>query len=294
MVLSTKYYTCFAFNTQNSDLALLERDIHTHLGYKKKENTAVKENTAMSDFRFNENITYQGIGNSSFMRVNACAALHLQLWCLQPSDSTAKKITQYFANIIVKPFALVFDLVANLALAVMKMALLTIVLVGKVIQKCGGAADVQFFDTLDYGVKNLSHHGNHTFSAFVNFATSGMTALFLSVTAGSIVILSSTIVPSFLTYFASAYVISNLLGPKYDLFFRTFEFYHWSYKANEKTCILDQGRVKYLRETCGWTHVRDETLKDTSPAWIQEVSVNYGFTEEKFYVSARWLLFKKG
>jgi hypothetical protein len=176
------------------------------------------------DGRFN--CEYQGIENGLLMRANACASLRLTLWCLRPNGS---KPLQYAAHVLLKPVAAAFDLVVNTALLVMKFVLGHGYFIGRMIHKIYNPNEVEFWRGYRNSLWNIVNQAAHVRDSFY-----------------------------FAFYQTLGGCIANLAGPKYDLFFRESSQFHWQYLiypgANNLSTlsILDSGRVKFIKETCGW------------------------------------------
>lgn len=196
-----------------------------------------------TDFRFNTGIIYQGIANSDVMRANACASLRLQLWALNPSDSENKTFKRVCC-VLVKPFAAVFDLVVNVALGVVKVAMTLFLISMKTIEKAlDSNKNVGFSQILAFSLTNMfTHLRGPIFSSFWN-----------------------------LTYQCLGGFLINILGPEYDLYFRISPHFNWAYKVNRNEVILDVNRVRYLQNTCGWKNVSKKALQTLFPPWGEGV-----------------------
>jgi len=230
-MLHTSYYTYFAPHSEE----LLSHQID------KSHNTFYSPTKPVEDCRFNKNVGYSGIGNCLLMRINACAVLRLHFWCLKPSDSWGKTCVQYAANLVVKPFAALHDAILNTALTVEKCAMVVLIVGYKFVEKAIiPSRDVQFGKATEYAFYNLWCQ--------VDATTTSYAYLICQVTTlGAI----------------------NLLGPKYDPYFRLGDSFNWSYLVNKNELILDRGRIDFLKQQCGWADVPAERFKDMCKPWSQ-------------------------
>lgn len=263
---------------RTADLALAASHIYQHLdmpsvGFSNNE----KFFNHIEDFRFNKNIEYQRIGNSSFMRINACAALRLSLWCIKPEESNLKLFCKHVCFFVLKPFAISFDIAMNTALLVAKIAFIALVAIGKCIQKVS-FSDVQLGFTLDYGGKNITYHLG-TLNTYLGSAIlSGLAFTIIEFVAGaaisSLLATSAAVTTSLAA--GVAYTILTAFGPKYDIFFRVLNFYAWAYEVNDETeLVLDQGKVKYLEEVCGWKDMLENDFKNLASPFLGSSITGY-------------------
>lgn len=234
--MDTSYYTLPAYSTFASD------DFSTvkfHMG----------DLEEYDDRRFLHAKSFQGIGNGTLMRINACFSLRLNLWCLKPQRNAFVAWGAHMAL----PLAASADFVLNIALLVTKVVIGTLICAGKCGQRLYDK-DAQLLNNIAYVGRNLFYQAR--------------------------VISQSS---KYILYEAFASVTANLLGPKYDLYFRSENNFHWAYKLHRgkyqlenvdkhntitvtsTEVILDKGRVNYLRQL-GW-QIKDEDLKQLCPPW---------------------------
>lgn len=244
--------------------------------------------TKIQDFRFNKNVEYQGIGNGTFMRVNACAALRLSLWCIEPEKSNFKRVCKHICFFVLKPAAIAFDTVMNTTLLVAKVTFLLFVTLGRGLQAISCSED-RLAQAFEYGWKNVGYHGSALGTMGASFIFGGIIYGLVGYVAS--VAISALVVTTAATSIAAGitYTIMTALGPKYDIFFRISNFYEWGYFVNDKKdFVLDSGKVEYLQKKCGWSHVSEIDLKVLSSPLL-ETSITK-FHKDKDYLSldAAW------
>ena len=253
-MLHTSYYTkCFDFFDYNI--------LNYHV--EKAHDPSIDRDVA--DFRFNEHIDYQGIGNSDLMRVNACAVLRIHFWCLKPEKTWRWTVVKYVANVLVKPFAALHDLVLNVAFLVAKVVMAILIVIGKLLEKAyDPSKNVELWNATKYSLKNAYCQLEETVIASCIFAM----------------------------YQLATLTTVNLLGPKYDPFFRLGDQYNWSYWVNYDEQIFDDGRVRYLQEKCGWKDVPLQVFKDHYKPWInmQAFKVKYDKTRRPRVYNIVWTI----
>lgn len=257
----TSYYTNFAYRRDgNFDL------VSWHL--EKNRNPSLPNQ--VEDFRFNQNVPYTGVGNCPLMRINACAFLHLHLWAIKPQHSLFQKAFRYVTSLFLKPVTALFDAFANTLLLAMKIALIPLISLGNIFQKLTEKKqDEHFAKSLPYLIKNITEHAGVTLTSIFTF-----------------------------TYQTIASVSINFLGPKYDLYCRLGDNFSWSYWIKDTSkpldekdeLIMDVGRVKYIKEKCGWMDISQHVWKTLCPPLSNPPTANlfYELKENTLHLKANW------
>lgn len=200
--------------------------------------------------------------NSSWMRIHACSLFYITLWCVKPQNSPEIKIAQHLTSILIKPIAACSDACVNTILLAAKVVIAVNDFFVKVIKKCIFLEkDAGFAVSGDYWKATISQLGI-TLKCYLE-----------------VVLQPITILP-------------NIVSPKYDFNF-LFDRYNWSYLVKNKDTdqdeiILDQGKVKYLRERLGWEHVTDEVFKTLLSPGSSAYRIEYSGEDKKLFVTAEW------
>lgn len=244
------------FGRRCSDFSL----IASHICAEKNQ----KFSRPVEDFRFNECVEYKGIGNSRWMRVNACASLRLNLWCIKPSTQWQYKIIQYFVSITVKPFASLADFGINAIFVPLKVGIFAAAFFIKVIHKMyNPQVNIELSNTAYYSYMNI----------FSQLGAAGKSGMYFS-------------------YQVIAALSLNFLGPKCDPFLRWNEGFNWAYWVNDDQLILDANRVKYIKEKCDWQDVPNDVFKTICKPWLwlqqYEISCSEIKGGYKFFMKSRY------
>jgi hypothetical protein len=252
-MIHTDYYTGSSYR-RNSDFSL----VASHICATKLLTAFTKK---VEDFRFNEFVPYIGIGNSSIMRLNACAYLRVNMWCLKPGGTWEKKAIQYLGCVLLKPLAAASDVLLNTALLVIKISMMVGVVTGKSMQKIfSSKKSVDFRNTLKYSARNIGYQ---------------IKALF------------DSCLP--LLYQCFAVLSVNWAGPKIGFKFDSHEQFHWAYFVNQHELVLDTNRVKYMKEKCGWGGLPEETFKTyCQPSKKPSVRISYFENFGTLHFHAEW------
>ncbi|MEI8300076.1 MAG: hypothetical protein WCG10_00495 [Chlamydiota bacterium] len=170
---------------------------------------------------------------TTWKQLHACSALGLTLWCLKPSESPKHKVLQHVVYIVCRPMACILDLGIDLSLSLVKTLIFVDLVVTRLVQ------EIVIYKHLSDSISVVDLSSE--FKLFDN----GLRCF-----AHSLVSIFSQIAEILLTIHFSGPVGGGL----------------WSYSvrnldAKQDEVVLDQGKVKFLREKCGWEHVTDEVLK---------------------------------
>jgi len=199
----------------------------------------------------------------SWMRVRGGASEHLYLWCIKPGpDGTGLSLQQRVAAVVLKPLAAVSDAAINTVLVPLKLALLidrVVILaisffLGIFIPLKAPSYTLTIPQLCDHALKQLGYFGVSLVRVCVQPIGVGIN--FFSPRT------------NFSDFFLS-YLITDAEG--------------------NKEHILDQGRVKYLREHCGWEHVTDERIKSLNLFSNQNYNLHYfERSDGKVCIDAHW------
>ncbi len=232
-LVHTAYYSRELFQTsewRNNDAAD---------GIKSLIFSDLKLKDTWKDFAFNVNTNCQGIENSTFMRLNACALLKLRHWCLHPTDSTTQKVAQYTARIFFSPLAATWDLTANTLLLGLKILAYPVIRLAK---------------DLDSSDRDCLNANIYFQMKMVGDSIKGI----FTACIGSLTWCLAGPQRASQIDMGSLWGYEVLLLEKSDL--------NETSKIEEKI-LLDTNRVRYLREHCGWEDLTDEQLKNMNPSF---------------------------
>jgi len=175
----------------------------------------------------------------SWMRIHAWASSYLYFWCIQPApNGKSPSPVQRYVAVFVKPQGALLDASVDTLLLLIKLALLA-----ERVVTCTAVFFLKSLITVEstQNTSTVRYVFAHTCIQFLFFLQS---CVRLCIQPYNILVnlFSPQIdLPAILVSLSLSYAIKN------------------PYKKRE--IILDQGRVKYLREHCGWEYVTDTTLK---------------------------------
>jgi len=203
----------------------------------------------------------------SWMRLHACASNYLYFWCMRP-DPDRERLDQSVGAIIVKPLAAASDVIVDTLLLQFKLT----VLVDRIIV-CTTLFFLHNFITFkdDPCALTMKGAGFYTLEQ-LDYCFSSWSNLFVQ----------------------PINLIANLFSPTFDVS-ASAGMLQYAYEIitpkKETEAILDQGRVKYLREHCGWKDVTDEMLISLGQVAHNRFNLSYfnAFgNKNKIYITASW------
>ncbi|MEI8300075.1 MAG: hypothetical protein WCG10_00490 [Chlamydiota bacterium] len=202
---------------------------------------------------------------TTWKQLHACSALRLTLWCLKPSDSISHKILQNVVYIVCRPVACILDLGVDLSLSLVKTLIFVDLVAIRIVQEIviyKRLSDVTSVVDLSSESKLLANSWNCFLYSYV----------------------------SALVQIWDIILTIHFSGPGGGGL--------WSYSAcnldtRQNELVLDLGKVKFLREKCGWEHVTDEVLKKLGNTWsfvnfINRDTFSYQATSNRYYIEAEF------
>lgn len=203
--------------------------------------------------------------NSSWMRIHAWSLTYLTLACIKPLTEDGRLTAgQYAASLVFKPFAAVFDGAVNTGLLPIKLIVL--------------------IDRMVNSTFNALLQRNHPKGALTLGDAASDTGMQVGYMFGSL----------FKILIQPLNICASVISPKWDLFFY-FGRISCAYKIicdqpgeeRKEELLLDQSRVRYLREKCGWHHVSDEHFKSLGARGSQ-YALSYFDMNGKICIKAQW------
>ena len=202
---------------------------------------------------------------TTWKQLHACSALRLTLWCLKPSDLTSHKILQHVVYVACRPMACILDLGVDLSLSLVKTLIFVDLVVTRLVQEVviyKRLSDITFVVDLSSDSKLLASSWNCCLYSYLS-AVVQILDIVLTI---------------------------HFFGPSGG--------YLWFYPARnldtlQNEIVLDPGKVKFLREKCGWEHVTDEVFKKLGNTWslvnfINSDTFSYQVTSSRYYIQAKF------
>lgn len=199
----------------------------------------------------------------SWIRIHAWATTYLHLWCIKPHPNHADiSGTQRLYAIFLKPATTVLDATINTLLFPIKLTILIDRIV--VVTTCSLFRFKQSKEGLSIETAWINTH--YQMSCMLQ----GLFAVVLQ----------------------PATILANVISPRWD-FMVNMSFGGISYDVFNKTDnkterILDQGKVKYLRERCGWQDVTDEMFKTLNYSMGDHYHLSYFSDHDELRIDAHW------
>lgn len=201
--------------------------------------------------------------NPSWINIHSWSTSYLALWSIKPTQDHYT-ITKYLVSLSFKPLAALFDTTVNTMLVPAKL----LVLLDRILVVTAKTAFHLHHNPNDLTIRKSGYE----FGNQLGYMLSSLLELVLQ----------------------PINILPNMITPKWDLFLHTKSLV-WSYtivnKEGEIELILDQGRVKYLREKCGWEHVTDEAFKALSNSFsssLHHYVLSYFEQDGKLCIKANW------
>jgi hypothetical protein len=236
MIIETNFFDEPAYSTEYpKDFAVVESDImilHS-------DRYSIVE--PVKDVRFSD---------KAWNRIHASALESLVLWTIKPTDSKLEQTLRKWVFIAVSPSAVIFDVIVNTALSVPKLAVVGTSYIASGIQSVvlWKESSIDVFGMIKD--RNTDLFFRSVVRSYLNIGQNILDIFF------SIVQTVVDVGPTLESKYEWSYWIYPMSIPKNQNYYTERN----SLSIQEAELVLDQNKVKFLRESCGWSEVDDKKL----------------------------------